>query len=145
MDWPLPMSDEPSIPANGVYANEHTHAWSRKIAAADGFIFVTPQYNWGYPASLKNALDHLYKEWTGKPAAIVSYGYRGGVKAAAQLHQVLEGGLKMRVAATIPAVTFTNEMVAAPGRLRDPATDFAAFAPGIGQVAAELSALFATV
>jgi NAD(P)H-dependent FMN reductase len=58
-DWPLPLSDEPAIPAGGVYAQEHTKAWSRKIAAADVFVFVTPQYNWGYPASLKNALDRL--------------------------------------------------------------------------------------
>jgi NAD(P)H-dependent FMN reductase len=73
-DWPLPLNDEPGIPATGVYAHELTRAWSRKIAAADGYIFVTPQYNWGYPAALKNALDHLFKEWNGKPAVIVSYG-----------------------------------------------------------------------
>ncbi len=52
-DWHLPLSDEPAIPATGVYANEHTKAWSQKIAAANGYVFVTPQYNWGYPASLK--------------------------------------------------------------------------------------------
>lgn len=46
------------------------------------------QYNWGYPAALKNAIDYLYHEWKGKPAAIVSYGTRGGGKAAAQLQQV---------------------------------------------------------
>ena len=45
------------------------------------------QYNWGYPASLKNALDYLYHEWTGKPAGIISYGGHGGGKAAAQLLQ----------------------------------------------------------
>jgi NAD(P)H-dependent FMN reductase len=144
MDWPLPMSDEPNTPASGKpYLSEHTKAWSEKIAAADGFVFVTPQYNWGYPASLKNALDHLYKEWSGKPAAIVSYGIRGGVKAAAQLQQILEGGLKMRMAATMPAVTFTWDMLAAPGRLRDPAADFAQFAPMIAQMAGELAALLA--
>ena len=46
------------------------------------------QYNWGYPAVLKNAIDYLYHEWKGKPAAIVSYGGHGGGKGAAQLHQV---------------------------------------------------------
>ncbi len=84
-DWVLPLSDEPEIPAAGIYVHEHTRAWSRKIATADGYIFVTPQYNWGYPASLKNALDHLFKEWNGKPAVIVSYGHHGGGKAATQL------------------------------------------------------------
>lgn len=142
-DWPLPFSDEPTISAGGVYAQEHTKAWSRKVAAADGYVFVTPQYNWGYPASLKNALDRLYKEWTGKPAAIVSYGYRGGVKAAAQLQQVLEGGLKMRVAPTMPSVTFTNEMLDAAGRVRDPATNFAPAADAIARMAREMVELLA--
>jgi NAD(P)H-dependent FMN reductase len=58
--WHLPFGDEPGIPAQGVYGHDHTRAWSAKVAAADGFIFVTPQYNWGYPAPLKNARDHLY-------------------------------------------------------------------------------------
>lgn len=46
------------------------------------------QYNWGYPAALKNALDYLYHEWLGKPAVVITYGTRGGGKAAAQLQQV---------------------------------------------------------
>ena len=46
------------------------------------------QYNWGYPAALKNALDYLYQSWNGKPAMIVSYGSHGGGKGAAQLKQV---------------------------------------------------------
>ena len=55
-DWPLPMDDEAGIPALGGYDQEHTRAWSRKIAGADAFVFVTPQYNRGYPAALKNAM-----------------------------------------------------------------------------------------
>ncbi len=62
-DWHLPMDDEPEIPATAKYANVHTRAWSEKVAAADGIVIVTPQYNWGYPAPLKNALDHHYDEW----------------------------------------------------------------------------------
>ena len=62
-DWPLPMDDEPGIPAPGGYVCAHTRAWSEKIAGADAFVFVTLQYNWGYPAPLKNAFDHLYVEW----------------------------------------------------------------------------------
>ena len=75
----------------------------------DAFIFVTPQYNWSIPASLKNALDYLYYEWVGKPAGIVSYGSRGGGKAADHLKGVLEG-LRMRVVGTAPGlpVKFTG-------------------------------------
>ena len=50
--------------------------------------YILLQYNWGYPAALKNAIDYLYHEWKGKPAAIISYGGHGGGKAASQLAQV---------------------------------------------------------
>lgn len=46
--WPLPMDDEPGIPALGGYSQPHTHAWSEKIKRASGVVFVTPQFNWGY-------------------------------------------------------------------------------------------------
>jgi NAD(P)H-dependent FMN reductase len=141
-DWHLPLSDEPHNPSTGLYVQDHTLTWSRKIAAAAGFIFVTPQYNWGYPASLKNALDHLRKEWNGKPATIVSYGHHGGVKAAAQLRQVLEG-LRMLPTQTMVAITFSEDMLAADRRLRDPAEDFSAYARAIAQACAELSVLVA--
>lgn len=140
VDWPLPLLDEPAMPATGVYAHEHTLAWSRKIAAANGYVFVTPQYNWGYPASLKNALDYLFKEWNDKPAVIVSYGFRGGVKAAAQLRQVLDG-LHMRTASTMPAIIFSNEMLDADGRLRNPQEDFSPFAETVRRAAEELASL----
>ncbi len=90
-DWYLPMDDEPGLPAEEIYIQVHTIAWSKKILEADAYIFVFPQYNWGYPAALKNAIDHLYKEWNNKPAIMVSYANRGGGKAAQQLQQVLEG------------------------------------------------------
>ncbi|MGM0937989.1 MAG: NADPH-dependent FMN reductase [Pseudomonadota bacterium] len=98
-DWHLPMDDEPYLPAEGIYTQEHTIAWSNKISEADAYIFVFPQYNWGYPAALKNAIDHLYKEWSNKPALMVSYANRGGGKAAEQLQQVLQG-IHMRITET---------------------------------------------
>jgi NAD(P)H-dependent FMN reductase len=99
-DWPLPMDDEPAIPAMGGYVNDHTLAWSRKVSEGDAIVFVSPQYNWGYPAPLKNALDHLYAEWRDKPAMIVTYGSRGGDKCAAQLLQIVEA-LHMRPVPTM--------------------------------------------
>ncbi|KAJ5994372.1 hypothetical protein N7451_010096 [Penicillium sp. IBT 35674x] len=102
----LPLYDENVIPASlpptdptPHYSKEHTRAWSKVVRQYDAFIFVTPQYNWSIPASLKNALDYLFFEWKGKPAAIVSYGSRGGGKAAEHLRGVLSG-LKMRVVGT---------------------------------------------
>ncbi|WP_317624034.1 NADPH-dependent FMN reductase [Brevibacterium casei] len=60
------------------------------VSEADGIVFVTPQYNGGYPASLKNAIDYLFAEWRDKPALIVSYGGHGGGMSGAQLRSVLE-------------------------------------------------------
>lgn len=109
----LPLFDEPGIPAkitsSNDYAHTHTQAWSELITSHSAFIFITPQYNWGYPASLKNALDYLYNEWKGKPAMIVSYGGHGGNHAAAQLRIVLEGGFKMKVVKEMSALTFPSK------------------------------------
>ncbi|MFI9381530.1 NADPH-dependent FMN reductase [Kutzneria sp. NPDC052558] len=91
----LPMLDEPLMAALGRYEHEHTKSWSRAVRSYQGFVFVFPQYNWGYPAVLKNALDFLYDEWRDKPAAVASYGTRGGNRAVAQLSSVLQG-LHMR-------------------------------------------------
>jgi NAD(P)H-dependent FMN reductase len=87
----LPFLDEPLMAALGRYEHEHTKAWSRTVAGFDGFVFVFPQYNWGYPAPLKNALDFLYAEWSGKPASFVTFGTRGGSRAAEQFRGVLAG------------------------------------------------------
>ncbi|WP_112801236.1 NAD(P)H-dependent oxidoreductase [Rhizobium sp. SYY.PMSO] len=123
-DWPLPMDGEPSIPATGDYRTGLTRAWSEKIASGDAIVFVSPQYNWGYPAVLKNALDHLYREWSGKPAMIVTYGGHGGNKCAAQLHQVLTG-LKMTPVDTMPGFTLSRARIEANAGEVDPATEFA--------------------
>ncbi|KAL6229485.1 hypothetical protein BDW75DRAFT_245691 [Aspergillus navahoensis] len=61
------------------------------------------QYHWSIPAALKNALDYLYYEWRGKPAAIVTYGGRGGGKAEGHLRQILQG-LRMDTVVTTPAL-----------------------------------------
>ena len=88
-DWALPFLTDPMPPSMGKYASEFTRRWSKKISGADGYIFVTPEYNHGYSAVLKNALDHVYQEWNNKPAAFVSYGGgAGGARAVEQLRQV---------------------------------------------------------
>jgi NAD(P)H-dependent FMN reductase len=142
-DWPLPMDDEPGIPAGHDYVFEHTRAWSRKVSEGNAIVFVTPQYNWGYPAPLKNALDHLYREWSGKPAVIVTYGGHCGSKCAPQLRQVLEGGLKMRPVATMPGFTLARACIEANAGAIDPATEFATALGELRQAFAELAAAMA--
>ena len=59
-----------------------TRSWSASVAAADAYAFVTPEYNYGPPPSLLNALNYVYKEWNYKPVAFVSYGgVSGGMRA----------------------------------------------------------------
>ncbi|TFY70132.1 hypothetical protein EVG20_g2871 [Dentipellis fragilis] len=79
------------------YASDSTRQWSAFVSSCDALVFVTPQYNWGYPGELKNALDHLYWEWQGKSVVLITYGGLGGGKCAEQLKQVLESGLKMHI------------------------------------------------
>lgn len=136
--WPLPMDDEPDVPARGGYVFDHTHAWSAKIAEGDAVVIVTPQYNWGYPAPLKNALDHLYQEWTGKPAMIVSYGGHGGGRCAEQLRQVLTG-LKMRPVETMPGFVLSRAHIEANAGVIDPAAEFAGHLQDLRQAFAELA------
>lgn len=73
-DLGLPFLDEEQHPSSGVYAHDHTRRWSATVDAADGIIVVTPEYNYGMPATLKNALDYLGREWAWKPIGFVSYG-----------------------------------------------------------------------
>jgi len=73
-DVALPLFDEPNPPRLGKYEHDHTRRWSQIVCAADAFVFVVPEYNHGYNAATKNALDFLHREWRGKPVGFVSYG-----------------------------------------------------------------------
>lgn len=108
--WNLPMLDEPVPAAYGNYENEHTKQWSKHIAGFDGFIFVTPEYNASIPGVLKNAIDYLAKEWAAKPAAIVSYGGKGGIRAQRHLTDILNN-VKMNVLLTSVALTLADDFV----------------------------------
>jgi NAD(P)H-dependent FMN reductase len=86
----LPFFNEPKHPRLGEYVHDHTKAWSNTVARADAFAFVTPEYNFGFNAVLKNALDYLSAEWAFKAALVVSYGgVSAGTRAAQMLKQVL--------------------------------------------------------
>jgi NAD(P)H-dependent FMN reductase len=86
----LPLLDEPNHPRLGQYTQQHTKDWSARIARADAVVFVTPEYNYGYPATIKNAIDYLHREWRDKPAGFVSYGgVAAGTRAVQQLKQVV--------------------------------------------------------
>jgi NAD(P)H-dependent FMN reductase len=104
----LPLFNEPKHPRFGEYEHQHTRDWSATVAAADAFVFVLPEYNYGYTAPLKNAIDYLNAEWNHKPLGFVSYGgVAAGTRAVQQLKQVV-GALKLlpvTEAVNIPFVT----------------------------------------
>ena len=89
-DFPMPFFDQPMPPAapgRPPYENEIVGKWTAAIGASDGFIFVTPEYNYGPPAVLKNAIDWVYPEWHRKAAAFVSFGGVGGARSVQQLRE----------------------------------------------------------
>jgi NAD(P)H-dependent FMN reductase len=91
-DFPMPFFDDavlPAWPGRAPYGNEVVKRWTAAIAASDGFVFVTPEYNFGPSAVLKNAIDWVYPEWNRKAACFVSYGSVGGARSVQQLRETL--------------------------------------------------------
>ena len=82
----LPFLDEGEHASTHVYRQPHTRSWSERVARLDAVVLVTPEYNSSFPAPLKNALDFLADEWTGKPVAMVGY---GGISSGTRAVQAL--------------------------------------------------------
>ena len=91
----LPFLDEPQHPRLQEYTQEHTKEWSKKIDAADAFVFVFPEYNYSMPPTLSNAIDFLFKEWQYKPVGLVTYGGVSGGLRAAQMSKLQITTVKM--------------------------------------------------
>ena len=87
-DHPLPFFNEPMSPAWAPVKNEAAQRWAARLATLDGLVVVTPEYNHGPSAVLKNAFDYAYKEFMRKPIAFVGYGGVGAARAVEQLRLV---------------------------------------------------------
>jgi NAD(P)H-dependent FMN reductase len=125
----LPLLDEPEPamnldsgrPVASQYTQDHTRAWSETIAAFDGYVIVTPEYNHGINGALKNAIDFLYHEWRDKAAGFIGYGYTNGARAIESLRLVMAA---VQVATVRPAVglslfTELQDGVFTPGQVQD--------------------------
>jgi NAD(P)H-dependent FMN reductase len=117
----LPFLDEPQHPKLGRYTKPHTLAWAHAVDTADALVIVTPEYNAGFPAPLKNALDFLHAEWCNKALGMVTYGggLSGGARAANMLAPVTDalGLVTARHAVAIaraPRQVVGGEFVATP-------------------------------
>lgn len=107
----LPMMDEPHHPRLRNYVNQHTKDWSAKVDSADAYIFVMPEYNFGFTAPLKNALDYLHAEWEYKPVGLVSYGgVAAGTRAAQMIKQVVTT-LKMVPLFEAVSIPFVHSLI----------------------------------
>jgi NAD(P)H-dependent FMN reductase len=121
-DWPLPFYAEVGPPKmlGGQYSTPVATKWAAKVKEADGYLIVTPEYNHGYPAVLKNALDYCYDEWNGKPVAFVSYGgVAAGTRSVGQLRQVV-AELQMFDLRDAVHIPFVNKAIDAAGAPQDP-------------------------
>jgi NAD(P)H-dependent FMN reductase len=91
-DFPMPFFDQPATPATPgrpPFENKVVQKWTTAIAQSDGFVFVTPEYNYGPSAVLKNAIDWVYPEWHRKAACCVSWGSAMGARSVQQLRETL--------------------------------------------------------
>jgi NAD(P)H-dependent FMN reductase len=107
-DYDLPHLDEAKPPMMGQYGLPHTGKWSRKIAAFDAYVFVTPEYNHSTSGALKNAIDFLFAEWNDKAAGFVGYGVQGGTRAVEHL-RVIGGELMLADVRTQVALSMFSD------------------------------------
>ena len=85
-----------------------TQAWGRTIASYDGFVWVTPEYNHGVPAAMKNALDVLWSEWNNKTVGFVAYGFDGGTRAVEQWRMIVAAAFMIAVRPQVALQNFAD-------------------------------------
>jgi NAD(P)H-dependent FMN reductase len=118
---PFALSYRPGPEARGQLA-----LVTPKLARADAFVVLTPEYNHSFPAPLKNLIDWHHAEWQAKPVAFVSYGgISGGLRAVEQLRQVFA---ELHAVSVRDTVSFHNAgaLFDDEGRHKDPAAGDAA-------------------
>lgn len=133
-DYPMPFFDEAVTPSYKTeqYANPAVESFRLKIAEGDAFIVVAPEYNHGYPAVLKNALDYVYQEWNKKPIGFVAYGSAMGARSVEQLRQV---AVELQMAPIRNAIHMPYDVIVAASKGTPDAELFAPFAErGTGMV-----------
>lgn len=121
-DFNLPLFDEPLSPQSNKerVVSGGVKAWLDALASADGYVFVTPEYNHSVPSALKNAIDFVDYQLTKKPAAIVSHGGMGGARANEHLRLILNstlGVVPIPQSVTISGPVGKGEVITAKGEL----------------------------
>jgi NAD(P)H-dependent FMN reductase len=129
-DWPLPMFGEHmgSIGDRNdpTYSNEVVRRWNRKIAEADAYVVITPEYNHSVPGELKNAIDSVFVSFAFRNKPMTAIGYSGGVSGAiraiehlAQVAVEIEA-VPLRSVVVLP---YVDKVFTADGEPADPVTE----------------------
>lgn len=129
-DWPLPMFGEHTgsigDPADPAYSAEIVRRWNRKIAAADAYLVITPEYNHSIPGELKNAIDTVFLSFAfrNKPLGAVGYsaGVGGGIRAIEHLVQIAVEVEAVPLRSTV-ILPFVDKAFTADGEPADPAAE----------------------
>jgi NAD(P)H-dependent FMN reductase len=125
-DHPLPFFDAaPPAYTQRDYPSEDAARLGRRLDQADGYVVLAGEYNHGYPAVLKNALDHTFVEWRRKPIAFVGWGNVGGARAIEQLREV---AVEYEMAPLRHAVHILPDVIRPARALEDP-SDVTVFEP----------------
>lgn len=110
-EFGLPVFDEPEHPRLQKYQHEHTKRWAASVNQADAFVFVLPEYNFGPPPSLLNAMNYLVREWQYKAVGFVSYGGgSGGVRAVQVTKQLLTTFKTVPIQESVMVPMFTQHI-----------------------------------
>ncbi|HEX5144479.1 MAG TPA: NAD(P)H-dependent oxidoreductase [Mycobacterium sp.] len=109
-EFDLPLMAAATLPAmaNRKYDSAAVTRWSQTIDSCDGYVFVTPEYNHGVPGAMKNAVDSLGSEWTGKAVGFVSYGADGGIRSVEQWRQIIANFQMLDVRAQVSISVFAE-------------------------------------
>jgi uncharacterized protein (TIGR02246 family) len=137
-DVGLPLLSEAAPAASGHYQQPSTRSWSQLAETFDAFVLVTPEYNHSTSPAMKNALDHLYREWRDKPVAFVGYGLDGGTRAVEHLRGITA---ELGMAGVGPQVAISLRADYADGRLEPRSFQTEARQRMLGQLAGWASAL----
>jgi NAD(P)H-dependent FMN reductase len=119
----LPLFNEPTIPSVAPGVSEEAKSWAAMISSLDAVIILSSEYNAGYSAPLKNAIDYLKEEWLNRPVFIVSYGFGGGSSAAHQLSEVFTRLGSVQIEPNIAILI--GDKLNANGGIDDPQTSLA--------------------
>lgn len=136
-DYPMPFFNEAETPSYKTkpYTDPVVVKWTGKIAEADAFIVVAPEYNHGYPGVLKNALDYAYQEWNNKPIAFVTYGSAMGARSVEQLRAV---AIELQMAPIRNALHMPYDVVVAASKKMPETEIFAPYAERADGLAEQL-------